>query len=154
MNHSKNKSMGYALQYNTRMGMALLQERIKQYGVAVGQFQILVHLWEKQGITQKSLCELIRVEQPTLANTLKRMERDELINRVPDTNDKRQWRIYLTEKAVELENVLQEESRIVNELITGGLTDTEQQEFRRLLDIITTTLEEEVIKGLPSNNRK
>ncbi len=148
MTQSKDKSLGYVFHYNTRICMALLQERIKQHGVAVGQFPILVHLWEEQGITQKALCELIRVEQPTLANTLKRMERDELITRVPDKDDRRQWRIYLTQRALELEDVLQEESRRVNELFVSGLNETEQREFRRLLDIITTTLEKEVSKGL------
>lgn len=148
MNPTKDKSIGYVLQYNTRMGMALLQDRIKQYGVAVGQFQILVHLWEEEGITQKTLCELIRVEQPTLANTLKRMERDELINKVPDAEDKRQSRIYLTSRAQGLKEVLQEESRVVNELIVGGLSETEQKEFRRMMNIITRTLESELSKGI------
>lgn len=153
MTQSRDKSLGYAFQYNTRMGMALLQERIKQYGVAVGQFQILVHLWEEQGMTQKELCELIRVEQPTLANTLKRMERDELIKRVPDENDKRQWRIYLTQRTLELEEVLKQASREVSELFVSRLNTTEQKEFRRLMDIITETLEEEVSKKPASKSK-
>lgn len=154
MKNIKGKSLGYALQYSTRMGMALLQERIKQHGVAVGQFQILVHLWEKQGITQKKLCELIGVEQPTLANTLKRMERDELIKRVPDQDDKRQWRIYLTDRALSLQEVLQEDSRIVNELIVGRMNETEKKEFMRLIGIITSTLEDELAKGLSPIKKK
>jgi len=153
MTQPGDNSLGYAFQYNTRMGMALLQERIKQYGVAVGQFQILVHLWEEQGMTQKELCELIRVEQPTLANTLKRMERDGLIKRVPDENDKRQWRIYLTQRTLELEEVLKQASREVNELFVSRLNTTEQKEFRRLMDIITETLEEEVSKRPASRSK-
>ena len=126
MNHLENKSLGYTLQCVTRMAMATLQERIKQHNVAVGQFPILVHLWEEQGLTQKALCDLIRVEQPTLANTLKRMERDGLIKRVPDKDDKRQWRIYLTSRALDLKDVLQEESRSVNKIIVGRMNETEQ----------------------------
>ena len=144
MNDLKNKSLGYALHYATRMSMAVLQERIKQHKVAVGQFPILVHLWEEQGITQKALCDLIRVEQPTLANTLKRMERDGLIKRIPDKDDKRQWRIYLTDRALDLKDVLQEESRSVNKIIVGRLNETEQKEFMRLIGIITATLEDEL----------
>ena len=144
MNHLKDKSLGYTLHYTTRMSMAILQERIKQHKVAVGQFPILVHLWEEQGITQKALCDLIRVEQPTLANTLKRMERDGLIKRIPDKDDKRQWRIYLTDRALDLKDVLQEESRSVNKIIVGRLNETEQKEFMRLIGIITATLEDEL----------
>ena len=128
------------------MAMAILQEKIKHHNVAVGQFPILVHLWEEQGITQKTLCDLIRVEQPTLANTLKRMERDGLIKRVPDKDDKRQWRIYPTQRALDLKDVLQEESRSVNKTIVGGMNKTEQKEFMRLIRIVTSTLEKELSK--------
>lgn len=144
MNYLKDESLGYALHYMSRMTMMLLQERIKQYNVAVGQFPILVNLWKKQGVTQKTLCDLIRVEQPTLANTLKRMERDGLIKREPDNDDKRQWRIYLTDRAMELKDALQEESRSVNKIIVERLKGNEQKEFRRLIGIITSTLEDEL----------
>jgi len=129
------------------MAMAILQERIKEHKVAVGQFPILVHLWEEQGITQKALCELIRVEQPTLVHTLKRMERDGLIKKLPDKDDKRKWRIYLTDRALSLKDMLQEESYSVDKVIVGGLNETEQKEFMRLIGIITSTLENELLKG-------
>ena len=146
MNQLKEKFLGYTLHYTTRMAMALLQEKIKHYNVAVGQFPILAHLWEEQGITQKALRDLIRVEQPTLANTLKRMERDGLIKRVPDEKDKRQWRIYLTQRALDIKDALQEAYRSVNEIIIGGMNETEQKEFMRLIGIITSTLEDELSK--------
>jgi DNA-binding MarR family transcriptional regulator len=75
------------------------------------------------------------------------MERDGLIKRVPDPDDKRQWRIYLTDRAMELKEVLQEQSRNVNKIITGRMDETEQKEFRRLMGKITSTLEDELSKG-------
>ena len=146
MNDLKRQSLGYALHYATRMSMALLQERIKEHQVAVGQFPILVHLWEEQGLTQKALRDLIRVEQPTLANTLKRMERDGLIKKIPDEDDKRQWRIYLTQRALDLKDALQEDSRNVNKIIVERLNETEQKEFMRLIGVITSTLEDKLSK--------
>lgn len=146
MNDLKNQSLGYALHYATRMSMALLQERIKEHQVAVGQFPILVHLWEEQGLTQNALRDLIRVEQPTLANTLKRMERDGLIKKIPDEDDKRQWRIYLTQRALDLKDALQEDSRNVNKIILERLNETEQKEVMRLIGVITSTLEDKLSK--------
>jgi MarR family transcriptional regulator for hemolysin len=146
MDYSKDESLGYTLHYATRMAMALLQDRIKEHGVAVGQIPILFNLWEEQGITQKALCERIRVEQPTLANTLKRMERDGLIQRIPDENDKRQCLIYLTQRAMDLKGVLQEESRNVNKIIVGRMDEGEREEFMRLIRIIISNLEGELAK--------
>ena len=153
MNDLKDKSLGYTLHYNNRMAMAILQEKIKKHKVAVGQFPILVQLWDEQGITQKALCDLIRVEQPTLANTLKRMERDGLIKKIPDKDDKRQWRIYLTDRALALKDVLQAESCRVNNIIVGRLNETEQKEFIRLTGIISSTLEDELSKGRPPKEK-
>lgn len=154
MNYLENKSLGYTLHYATRMAMAILQEKIKKHKVAVGQFPILVHLWEAQGITQKALRDLIRVEQPTLANTLKRMERDELIKRVPDEDDKRQWRIYPTQRALDLKDLLQEESRSVNKIIVEGMNKTEQKEFVRLIKIVTSTLEAKLSNDIEEKNNE
>jgi hypothetical protein len=45
------------------------------------------------------LCRRINVEQPTMAHTLDRMERDELIKRKPAPEDKRRALIHLTPRA-------------------------------------------------------
>ena len=59
---------------------------------------MLLMLWEQDGVTQASLVEKLAVEQPTMAGTLKRMERAGLIKRVADPNDRRQAHIHLTRK--------------------------------------------------------
>lgn len=47
-------------------------------------------------MTQKELAELARIEQPTMAQLLARMDRDGLIRRTPDPNDGRSTLISLT----------------------------------------------------------
>ena len=66
--------------------------------------------------------------------------------RIPDKDDKRQWQIYLTSRALDLKDVLQEESRSVNKIIVGRMNETEQKEFMRLIGVITSTLEDELSK--------
>ena len=144
MNYLKNKTLGFILQHTSRMAMALLQDRISTYNVSVGQYPILVLLWEEEGRTQKELCDLIRVEQPTLANTLKRMERDDLIIRVQDESDRRQSRIYLTKRAKDLRGTLLEQSAHVNSLFVSRLSEDEQGEFMRLLHILASTMKDEL----------
>lgn len=148
LDHLNDRSLGYTLHYTTRMAMAIFQERLRPHRVAVGQFPILVHLWEEEGLTQRDLCDLIRVEQPTLANTLKRMERDGLIKRVSDMNDRRRRRIYLTQRAWDLKETLQAESVAVNSVFIKKMNEAEQSEFKRLMHIIAGTLEEELSKPL------
>src|SRR5689334_21498005 len=83
-------SLGYQIGLLSRLFDRRLQEVLKANGVAPGQFAPLVMLFEQDGLTQAELCRRINVEQPTMANTLERMERDGLIKRKADTEDKRQ----------------------------------------------------------------
>jgi len=80
-----------------------LQQRAAGLGFSPGQFPILIELWLENGLTQKQLLERIDIEQATMANTLSRMERDGLIERRPHPSDKRAQLVFLTEKAVDLE---------------------------------------------------
>ena len=55
-------------------------------------------LWEEEGVTQSEIARRLDLEQPTVANTLRRMERDGLVHLSPDPNNRRQVLIYLTDK--------------------------------------------------------
>ncbi|MSO98747.1 MAG: MarR family transcriptional regulator, partial [Rhodospirillaceae bacterium] len=92
-------SLGYQLGLLNRNYDKRLQDALAPLGVAPGQFPALVMLFQKDGLTQAELCRRIGVEQPTMANTLARMERDGLIRREVDSADKRRSFIYLTPKS-------------------------------------------------------
>ena len=76
-----------------------LQERAKDAGFAPGQLPVLMELWQRDGLTQRQLLDRLEIEQATLANTLARMERDGLVERLPHPADKRAQLIRLTERA-------------------------------------------------------
>jgi DNA-binding MarR family transcriptional regulator len=80
-----------------------LQQRSAALGFSPGQFPVLLELWQQDGLTQKQLLDKLEVEQATVANTLARMQRDGLIERVPHPDDKRAKIITLTELGRSLE---------------------------------------------------
>src|ERR1700748_537243 len=92
-------SLGYQIGLLGRLFDRRLQEVLKSCGVAPGQFAPLVMLYEQDGLTQAELCRRINVEQPTMANTLERMERDRLVKRKADMIDRRRAHVFLTQKA-------------------------------------------------------
>jgi len=96
MSFDRRQSPGYMVNYMARLFAQALYRRIGPHGVTTGQFPVLLALWEREGVTQSQLAQDLAVEQPTMANTLKRMERDGLIERVPDPGDRRQARVHLT----------------------------------------------------------
>src|ERR1700677_3125760 len=81
-------------------GFARLSEaRLKPLGFGVGQLPVLVALQEARATTQRDLARFAKIEQPSMAQMLARMERDGLIRRTPDASDGRSSRIALTDVA-------------------------------------------------------
>jgi len=68
-------------------------------GVTVGQWKVMVMLVNQNGLTQKEIAERLRLESPTLIPIIDKMEMDGLVVRKADPLDRRNNRIYRTEKA-------------------------------------------------------
>src|SRR5436305_14878931 len=81
-------------------GFARLSEaRLKPLGFGVGYLPALVALRDGRAETQRDLARFVRIEQPSMAQMLVRMERDGLIRRTPDPAGGRSSRISLTDTA-------------------------------------------------------
>src|SRR5205807_681280 len=73
--------------------------RLRPFGFAMSHFPVLRALAEDGALSQKELAHRARVEQPTMAEALTRMERDGLIQRAPNPADKRGTLTSLTRAA-------------------------------------------------------
>jgi DNA-binding MarR family transcriptional regulator len=139
----RRSSLGYQVNHLARLMAQALRARISPLGVVPGQFAQLLALFEHDGLTQAELCERVRIEQPTMANTLARMERDGLIRRTPDPTDGRRASVLLTEDARRLEDDLVGAARNVNAAATQGLSEEELATFMALMARVIDNLESE-----------
>lgn len=73
-----------------------------------------------------------------MANTLKRMERDGLIERRAHEGDARARTIHLTERARDLQGPAQAEAQAVNARATAEMSDEERTAF---LDLMTRAVD-------------
>jgi MarR family transcriptional regulator, transcriptional regulator for hemolysin len=73
--------------------------RLRELGFATAQWPVLSMLKDGAARSQTDLARLAKVEQPTMAQLLGRMERDGLIHREPDPADRRSSLISLTDAA-------------------------------------------------------
>ncbi len=139
-----NNNLCSKVNYLGRLLLSQLNEQIKPYGVSQGQLPVLCCLAKKEGQTQAELCKNIQVEQPTMANTLRRMERDGLICRISSENDKRQSRIYLAEQTRPLVDVLQKKREQVIARMMRKMSANDCNTLTRLIDLAIVTLEDGV----------
>lgn len=77
------------------------ERRVKALGFNIGQLPVLYLLRNGAQMSQKDLAKFAKIEQPSMAQMLARMERDGLIRRTPDPADGRSSLVTLTELAVE-----------------------------------------------------
>lgn len=133
MPFEREQSAGYLINHVARLFYEDLRKQIAPLNIVPGQFPILLALWEKDGITQTKLLQMIDVEQATMANTLKRMERDGLIQRKDHPKDARARNIFLTEKAHGLRNQAYATASAINAKALSGLSESERKDFLEYL---------------------
>ncbi|HEX8933032.1 MAG TPA: MarR family winged helix-turn-helix transcriptional regulator [Pseudonocardiaceae bacterium] len=138
---TRTASLGYQVNYLARLLAHALRERIESLGVVPGQFAQLLALYEQDGLTQAELCAQVEIEQPTMAKTLSRMQRDGLIDRVPDPADGRRSLVMLTPRARELEHELVSAAHAVNAAAIQGLDEQAVVMFMATLTTIIDNIE-------------
>lgn len=74
----------------------IAEKRLRQLGFGVGQIPVLFLLRGGNALSQKELAQFAKIEQPSMAQILSRMQRDGLIIRTPDPKDARSSLISLT----------------------------------------------------------
>ncbi|GFE95762.1 MULTISPECIES: MarR family winged helix-turn-helix transcriptional regulator [unclassified Gluconobacter] len=89
-------SIGSLTSKTGRLFTRLMEQKLKPAGMRAGQIPVFLALGKGEVLTQKVLAELAGIEQPGMATLLARMERDGLIEREPDPDDKRVSQIRLS----------------------------------------------------------
>lgn len=82
-----------------------LSRNFRQNGLRITpeQWTVLLFLWEKDGVTQQELCNATFKDKPSMTRLIDNMERQHLVVRISDKQDRRTNLIYLTKDGKELE---------------------------------------------------
>lgn len=143
MSFDHNTSAGYLVNHMARLFFEELRKRIEPMGIVPGQFPALLALWQKDGQTQRELVDKLDVEQATMANTLNRMERNGLIQRLDHPTDGRAKVICLTEKARSVRDDAYAAASAVNDMALATLSTEERETFIDLMQRTISTLKKD-----------
>ena len=115
--------------------------RMRDLGVHPGQLPFLKVISRQEGISQRELAERLHVKPPTVAVTVKRLEKAEVICRKPDPNDMRISRIYLTEKGVGISKQIEVVVQANEEALTAGFSEEELEQMKSYFDRMLRNLD-------------
>lgn len=141
MTLKREKSLGYVVNHLSRLMTQALGDETANLGVTPGQLPVLMCLWEQDGLTQRELYQRVHIEQATMSNTLSRMERDGLVKRKPDPDDRRASRVMLTPKAKKIEADLVEATKAVTKKALGDLKKKDKKTVMDLMGAMIDNLD-------------
>ncbi|HZI69699.1 MAG TPA: MarR family transcriptional regulator [Nitrososphaeraceae archaeon] len=109
-------------------------------GVTFGQWKVIVMLANQNGLTQKEIADKLGLEGPTLIPIIDKMEQEGLLVRKVDPDDRRNNRIYRTEKADELWDRMIVCALRIREVSLRGIPEQDINTMRKVLEKISENL--------------
>lgn len=108
-------------------------DHLEQYSLTPAQFDVIAQLKLAPGITQQGLAEKLLVTKGNICGLIDRLEKQGLVERRADPEDRRSNLLHLTEKAEKLaECVVPAQERYIQEHMEA-LSDDEQRTLLALL---------------------
>ena len=137
-------SIGFIVNRTARAFVKALDSELHdRVGITVGQWKVIVMLVKHNGLTQKEIADKLGLEGPTLIPIIDKMEKEELVVRKVDTSDRRNNRIYRTEKADALWGRMMQCASKVRQVSVKEISEADLKIMRAALDKIWHNLRAE-----------
>lgn len=137
MKKFKTESISRYINYLYREGVSFLGSEYKEYNIGAGQYQFLVYLYVKDGITHEELTEKIGVDKAATTRAIAKLEQAGYIKRVMDEKDKRRYYIFLTEYAKQNKDKIVSVSKRWENNLVEELTDEEIEQLYNIFRKMT-----------------
>ncbi len=106
---------------------------LASYNIGWGHFSILMSLYRQEGRSQDSLAQSRGFDKTMIAKSILKMEKEGIVYRITDPEDKRIKRLYLTEKGKKMKPEMRKIGSELNSLL---LKDFESDELQSVIEII------------------
>jgi len=116
-----------------RSHLAYMVKELEAYGVGSGQFEFLLILYHKDGVSQETLAKILKVSKAKSARAIQSLEKEGYVYRQRDESDLRAYRVYLTEKGKEMRDIILEKLISFMDILLSDFTLEEREIFRLLL---------------------
>jgi DNA-binding MarR family transcriptional regulator len=129
-------NLGFLLAKASQRWNELLADGFARHGfpeVRPSYGSVLLPLFEEDGLRMGQIAERARLSKQTMTTMVRLCERDGLVIRQRDTEDRRAFRIYLTERAKAFRPVAEEVLRDLDDTVLAALGERRQAALARAL---------------------
>jgi MarR family transcriptional regulator for hemolysin len=130
-------SIGYIINRTAKAFIKALDSQLREkVGITAGQWKVLVMLVDQNGLTQKETADRLGLDGATLIPIIDKMEKEKLVVRKVDPADRRNNRIYRTERADDLWDKTVQCASNVKEISLKGIPDQNVKIMKDVLENI------------------
>jgi DNA-binding MarR family transcriptional regulator len=128
------KYVGKFISQLYRKSRVFINREVAKYDLSSGQLMYLMDLYVKDGKNQEEISEVLKIDKGTTARAIKKLEKQNLITRVKDSEDKRSNKVFLTQKAKDIKPNIYSVFNDWNKIISESLTEEEEVMLKSLLE--------------------
>lgn len=134
-------SLGYLLNVSARLMKQRLDNGLRKYSLTTSQWAILKILSEHDEMTQVEIASLIHSDKATCGTILFKLQKKQMIEKIPSLEDKRAYKIRLTNQAEDMMEEITLEAEKCNQIIEQRFEANEIEELKRMLNSMIYEME-------------
>jgi len=122
-----------------------MEGQMKNSDITPPQFEVLLTLWEKDGLALNEVGKLLARDGPTITGIIDRLEQKQLVLRKRNANDRRCIQVMLTPKARGMKDEMTSRLQDSLQKILGDLTRLEMEQLESILTKMHMNIEQKIV---------
>lgn len=132
-----------------RNNVYYIGKNLEKFNINKSEYVYLINVYNGEGMCQDELVTHLNVDKYEVAKGVKSLIEKGYLYKEKDKEDKRKHRLYLTEKAKEIEEEFRNVLRDMSKILIHGFTEEEKEIALNLLKRMNVNIMEEVKKIKP-----
>jgi DNA-binding MarR family transcriptional regulator len=132
LDHIEN-SIGKWVSVLYRCRKSFIGKMLEPYGIVGCQYLFIMTLYSYNGASQEKISDCLKIDKATTARAIKKLEDSGFVVRNIDSDDKRAYKIFLTQKAIDIIPHIQEAMKKWEDLVISDISEDEYILFEKIL---------------------
>lgn len=133
--------LGKDVSFIYRYSQMYYDHMLKDYGLGSGQYIYLVNLFSHNGINQRDLSNIVKMDKTTTTRAVAKLIEQGYVTKQTNETDKRAYNLYTTPKAEAMKDILMNIMAGWNNIMLSSLDDEEIKTLIRLMDKVSQSIE-------------
>lgn len=129
-----------------RQSQVYINRELKEYGFNSSEYIYLLNLYEEDGISQEKLSSKVIINKAATARAIDKLERLGYVRRKKDERDKRANKIYISERGLEIKDIIIKKFNYWNAITYKNLSEGEIEDIKGKLKDISKNMAEIITK--------